>query len=326
MNKLVTTIITSYNSNERFLIKTINSVINQTYSNIEIIVVDDGSTNGICKKVCYLFKDKVNYIYQENKGLASARNTGIYNSNGYYICFLDDDDEWLTTKVEKQINRFEEVEQFDKNIGLTFTYSYVIDENDMLLSKCGFKVQGYIYEKILRGNIIGAPSSVMIKKQVLNEVGVFNSEFRYAEDIELWYRITKKYTVYTTNEFLINYRWRKNSLSKNLEKMDYYSEKALISILNEEKNNVDIQKYKDLILSDYYENMAYTYFSGNNARMYLNTVHKLIKIDKRYIFNIKVVFGYFVSLLGNSGISSINKLRKRDTRIPTTLTVVREII
>lgn len=326
MNKLVSTIITSYNSDEKFLIEAIKSVLNQTYNNIEIIIVDDGSTNGVCKKVSSSFKDKVKYIHQENQGLACARNTGILNSTGYYVCFLDDDDIWVSGKVERQVNKFNEIEKFDNNIGMTFTYSNVIDEEGKLLGKCGFKVKGNIYPKILRGNIIGAPSSVMIKKQVLNDVGVFNPDFRYAEDIELWYRVTKKFTVYSTNEFLINYRWRNNSLSKNLEKMDYYSEKALVSALDLEKGNTLVYDYRKQILSDYYRNMAYTYFSGNNAKMYKKTFYKLLKINLRSIFNKKLIFGYLISIFGESSLKTINRLRKREQRLPKQLTEIKEIV
>ena len=320
---LVSVIITTYNSNEVFLKNAIESVLGQTYENIEVIIIDDGSTNNISKEICEKYKYKIQYYYQENKGLAGARNTGIIKSKGKYIAFLDDDDIWIEEKISKQIDRIKEVERRDSNVGLTFTYSIVIDEYDNYISKYGYKVEGYIFEKILGRNIIGAPSSVLIKRNVLEDVGLFNEEFRYAEDIELWYRITKRYSVYSTNDYLIKYRFRENSLSKNIEKMYYYTEAALLKIMQSEKNNINIQNKRREIYDRFYLNTAYSFFSANNKVMYDKIFKILIKNNIRNIFNKKLVLGYVISIFGNGFLNELNKIRKKN-KIPKAMMSIQD--
>ena len=100
-NKLVSVIIPVYNG-ENYLSQAIDSVIDQTYSPIELIIVDDGSTDK-SKEIASSYS-QVNYVYQENQGVAIARNTGIFKSQGEYIAFLDQDDIWTANKLKLQVD------------------------------------------------------------------------------------------------------------------------------------------------------------------------------------------------------------------------------
>lgn len=317
--ELVSVIITTYNSNELFLKEAIESVLSQTYKNLEIIVIDDGSINGVSKNVCYQYKNKIKYIFQENFGLASARNKGIKNSNGKYIAFLDDDDIWMEDKISEQIINIKHVEEFDTNVAMTFTFSEVIDERGKLQCKYGYKVKGNIYSKILGRNIIGAPSSVLIKKEVLDEVGYFNENFRYAEDIELWYRIARIYTIYSTDKYLIKYRYRKNSLSKNNNKMFYYTELALKCELNKNINDDKINLQKKEIYTRFYLNALYSSFSDNNIDLYMKLMKQIFKISILNVLKFKVIGGYIFSLFGKNFVQYINN-KRRKTGIPKNMT------
>ncbi|WP_339171882.1 glycosyltransferase family A protein [Anoxybacillus sp. FSL W8-1294] len=310
MDPKVSVIITSYNSNESFLKIAIESVLHQTYPNIELILVDDGSNNNSAKKLCEFHKE-IKYIRQSNKGLPAARNTGIRNSSGEYICFLDDDDYWHEEKVEKQVIQMEKISKEDPNVGMTFTYTNVINMNGDVIGKYGYKVKGNIFNKLLLGNIVGAPSSVMIKRGVLEHVGLFNEEFRYAEDIELWYRVAYFYTIYSTDEYLLYYRWRDNSHSKNAKFMNTYLEKALKNILEMYHDHPYIKENKCAILSNLYKSMANRYFWSNDINNFKDSYFKFIKVNKRNILNIKMLTKYLMSTFLPNLVLYKNNLRSK---------------
>lgn len=313
MNDNISVIMTSYNSNEKFLNEAIMSVLNQTYKHFEFIIIDDGSTNKVLDKVVNEIKsDKIKVVKQENKGLCNARNTGISLSSGQYIAFLDDDDVWYNTKLQESIDFFEEIKRNDENIGVVFTQSTIIDELGKEYGVFGYKVKGNIFEKILGKNIIGPPSSVLIDRKVLEDVGGFNSKYIYAEDLELWYRVTKKYNVYSINKPLIKYRYRTNSLSKNYRKMALYTEEALLTTINRE----DIRENKSEILSKYYIDYAYLFFSNSDSKMYKEYYKKSIKSNFKNIMNSKLLFGYIFSLFGDNIMKLFNNRRRKNNIVP----------
>lgn len=320
---LISVIMTTYNSSREFLEQAIKSVLNQTYNNFEFIIVDDGSTNDSVEYVLNKFIDYKNYnkikvIKQSNSGLCGARNTGIINSNGKYIAFIDDDDIWNNNKLEICYEYFKVNNIKDNKIGIVFSQCEIIDEDNNIHGTYGFVVKGNIYRKILGKNIIGPPSSVMLDKKVLQDVGMFNSDYIYAEDIELWYRITEKYNVYSIDIPLIQYRYRKNSMSKNYKKMSEYTEMAILSALDRSKDQYLNRKK---ILTKYYLDFAYLFFSNNNSNMFKKYYFKCIKVDKKNIINIKLLFGILFSSFGDGLMKKINRLRRREDIPPSYLKV-----
>lgn len=310
---LVSVILTSYNSNEKFIVEAIQSVFNQTYKNIEFILIDDGSTNNTINKISqYIDFSKIKLIKQKNLGLCGARNTGIKNSNGKYVAFIDDDDIWLEDKIEKCVKCFYDYDKKYDNLGLVFSQSKIIDENDEEKGVYGFIVRGNIYKKILGKNIIGPPSSVVIKKDVLYDIGLFNNKFIYAEDIELWYRLTQKYSVVSINEPLIKYRYRAESLSKNFRQMGVYTEKALITNIN--KNITEKEKRK--ILAKYYYDYANLYFSASDKEFYIKYLRKANYYDDSRLISFKHLFGRIVCLFGENTMKKFNKIRRFKQQIP----------
>ena len=165
----VSIIIPTYNRVD-LLPRAINSVLNQTFQDFELIVVDDGSTDNT-KQVVEEFqkKDKrIKYIWQENSGApAKPRNTGIKNSQGEYIALLDHDDEWLPEKLEKQLEIFEKNRQ--TNLGFVGCNALIVKEDKIQEYKTP-KYKNILLE-ILERNFIWSCSSVMIKKSVLDKVG-----------------------------------------------------------------------------------------------------------------------------------------------------------
>jgi len=256
---LISVILTSFNGATRgYLGFAIESVLNQTYKEFELLIVDDGSsdsTKQFCEK--YLSDDRVKYIYQDNKGLAGARNTGIANSQGRYICFLDDDDVWKEDKLQKQVEFFEK----NPNVGMIYTNLELIDEVGKIIGYQKHKANGDIYKELFFENIIDAPSSCMIKKEVFEKVGNFKEWMKSAEDYELWFRIAKEYKIYSINEPLVEYRVHQNKMSTNHSKMEFYGIATLYYALENEK-----QVNEKLVYYKVYEKFFNKHFGLRNYK------------------------------------------------------------
>ncbi len=189
---LVSVIIATYNR-VSLLNNAIVSVINQTYSNLEIIVVDDGSTDGTGDFV-EQFGSKIQYFFKNNGGVSSARNYGIKKSSGELIAFLDSDDEWLPEKIEKQISFL----CANPDFGMVLCDCNFIDSNRKITSRTFRRIElphdGHIPEHVFKSPYL-IPSTVLVRKHVLDDTGLFDENIRTAEDLDLHLRIAWKYKI-----------------------------------------------------------------------------------------------------------------------------------
>ena len=209
------------------LSRSIDSVVNQTYKPSEIIIVDDGSTDGTRDFIIKSYPN-IKYFFQPKKGVSSARNKGIRESSSDWVAFLDSDDEWLPQKLEKQIN------QLGKHSEIFISHTNEIwIRNGVRVNqmKKHQKYGGYIFDKCLDICRI-SPSSVLIHKKVLKDVGVFDETLQVCEDYDLWLRITSKYSVLFEKELLIvKYGGHKDQLSKVKEGIEQFRIQSLEKIL-----------------------------------------------------------------------------------------------
>ena len=209
------------------LSRSIDSVINQTHKPSEIIIVDDGSTDGTRDLIFKSYPD-IKYFFQTKKGVSSARNKGIRESSSEWIAFLDSDDEWLPQKLEKQKN------QLEKHPGIFISHTNEIwIRNGMRVNqmKKHQKYGGYIFDKCLDICRM-SPSSVLIHNRVFEDVGVFDEKLQVCEDYDLWLRITSKYSVLFEKELLIiKYGGHKDQLSKVKEGIEQFRIQSLEKIL-----------------------------------------------------------------------------------------------
>ena len=211
----ISVMIPVYNS-ARFLQEAIESVLAQTYKDYEIIVIDDGSTDNT-KEVLAPYCDRIRYIYQQNQGASSARNKGIRYSQGEYIAFLDADDIWLPEKLHIQVDYLDN----NQEIALIYSWALWVDVNGRPLNKRNRSNRslptGDIFNILFVRNFI-TPSSVMIRKRMLDTVGLFDESLTHAEDHELWLRIAREFKGFGINKYLCKYRDTPQSLSKrNME-------------------------------------------------------------------------------------------------------------
>jgi glycosyltransferase involved in cell wall biosynthesis len=190
---LVSVIIPTYNR-KHIIEGAIKSALNQTFKDYEIIVVDDGSTDGT-REFLESLSIPITIISKENGGVSSARNVGIQNAKGKYIAFLDSDDAWLPDKLKMQVEYLES----HPDMPLVYTDEY-IEVNGEVLPQMRFQradVGDDVKDNfLLSGFVQKTPihtSAVMVQKSILDEVGYFNETLKIHEDSELWNRISKKY-------------------------------------------------------------------------------------------------------------------------------------
>ncbi|MFH1127766.1 MAG: glycosyltransferase [archaeon] len=209
----VSVIIPTYNRAE-LLSSAITSVLNQTFQDFEIIIVDDASKDNTQEVISKFNNRKIKYLYHEtNRGEAGARNTGILNSNGQYIAFLDDDDEWFPEKLRVQVDI---LEKSMSKVGLVYSGYVVIDRNTQkILNKRIPMHRGPVYEDMLYRNFIGAPSTVILRRECIERIGLFDENIAYGLDHDLWIRIAQYYDFDYIKECLAIYCIHENRLSDN---------------------------------------------------------------------------------------------------------------
>ena len=199
MSGKVSVVIPTYNR-ESFITKAIDSVEAQTYRNVEVVVIDDGSTDNTRSLLERRYGEKVRYFYQENKGIAAARNTGIRESSGDYIAFLDSDDYWVPEKLERQMELFRKHPEY--GMVASQCASVLLDGSFRDKNRPG--KSGWVFTDLFIKNFIRT-SSAVITRECLDRVGLFDEELKECEEYDLWLRIAAKYPVGFINESLAVY-------------------------------------------------------------------------------------------------------------------------
>lgn len=238
-NDLISVIIPTYNR-ERTILDSINSVLNQTYPNLECIVVDDCSTDHTQNLVKTITDKRLKYIKCDfNAGPSKARNTGIMMSAGNYITFNDSDSYWKKEKLEKQINYLWE----HPECGMVYCrFMYRTPKADKILPTTRYgkaELEGYLYKILLKGNLIDT-SAMLVKKEVFDKVGVFSEDIKSTEDYELALRIAYEYKIGFVDEVLFENVYSPNGVNSDKKnKMD-----AFIYLLRQNWNKTEgMDKY-----------------------------------------------------------------------------------
>ena len=241
----ISVVIPTYNRYD-FLKRALTSVYAQTYLPKEVIVIDDGSTDNTSQ----IQKDfpAIKYIYKENSGVSSARNTGIKSSTYEWIAFLDSDDIWHEDKLQEQIN----FHQKNQSILMSYTdEKWIRDSQEVKVPKKFRKFGGDIFSECL-GHCIIAPSASLLHRSLFGEVGVFDESLEVCEDYDLWLRIAAKYEIGLVDKKLITkYAGHEDQLSFKHWGMDRFRVKSLEKFMESEKKEevkgILLQKYRLLL-------------------------------------------------------------------------------
>lgn len=250
---MVSVVIPVYNR-EATIERAIRSVLDQTYSDFEIIVVDDGSRDQSQQIIEKLQRQnrKIRYFRQENLGPSAARNKGIAEARSEYIAFLDSDDYWYPQKLAKQIQLF----STHHGLGMVYCWAEVINR----FSKSWYKNATYTKNAfgclLAEGNFI-ATSSAITKKTVFNRIGYFDEEIKGPEDFDLWLRIADRFKIDCVKEYLvIKHEGAPNSLQNNPGQMFENLEKIMFRHLDKiddpQKRYFYLARYYRRCLADFY--------------------------------------------------------------------------
>ncbi len=226
----VSVVIPTYNRKE-MVQEAVESVLSQTYQDFELIVVDDGSEDGTGEVLREKFGERIIYLYQKNQGVSRARNRGIELSRGKYIAFLDSDDLWLKKKLERQVQFMQQ----NPEAMICYTDEIWIRRGVRVNPKKKHaKHSGWIYPQCLPLCII-SPSSVLMRRELLEEVGGFDPEFPVCEDYDLWLRVALRYPIHLIPEKLIVKRGgHPDQLSHRSWGNDIWRVRALLKMLQKE--------------------------------------------------------------------------------------------
>ena len=214
----VSVIIPNYNYSQ-YLREAIESALAQTASDIEIIVVDDGSTDG-SQEVIESYGEQIRAVYQQNQGVSAARNHGASLSSGEFVAFLDADDAWLPVKIERQLALFAD----DAELGLTHVGVVEIDGNGQPLLEKTDGREGWVSTDLLRFEgpvILGGGSGLMLSRRVFDEVDGFDKRLSTSADWDLFYQVSRRYRVGFVPEVLLKYRVHASNMHGNIGAMEH---------------------------------------------------------------------------------------------------------
>lgn len=213
MTPLVTAVIPNYNYS-RYLADAVGSALNQTYENLEVIVVDDGSTDDSLK-VLEQFSDRIKVIAQQNAGVSAARNNGVAAGAGEYLAFLDADDVWHPEKIKKQVERFAS----EPSLGMVHVGVRDIDADGRELRTLLDGMQGDVAPELLisdRPVILGGGSGIMITRRIFDDVGGFDQRLSTCADWDIFYQMGLRSKVAFIPYVLLDYRFHGSNMHGNL--------------------------------------------------------------------------------------------------------------
>jgi len=223
----VSVIIPTFNRAHK-IARAVASVLYQTFSDYEILVVDDGSEDGT-QRVLSQFDPHIRRIYHSrNLGVSAARNTGIRESCSPFIAFLDSDDYWLPQKLAAQVSFFS---KHPKTVACQTEELWIRRGRRVNPMKKHYKPSGEIFEAALKLCVV-SPSAVMVRRSLLQEVGLFDEDFPVCEDYDLWLRIAWKYPIdLIPDPLIVKEGGAPDQLSRSVEAMDRYRIKAIVRVL-----------------------------------------------------------------------------------------------
>ena len=301
----VSVILPTYNR-AKYLDRAIKSVLDQTYTDFELIIIDDGSTDNTDQVVGSFSDDRIKHIkHSSNKGAAAARNTGLEKAQGEYIAFQDSDDKWLPKKLEKQINIFK---NHSKQLGMVYSNRKsinMVDGRKIIYSPVSLRPKdGYIYNKFLR-NLANkkwgiALVTVMIKSDCFNKIGYFDERLNRLIDTDLFIRLAQYYLFYHIDKSLINFSYKTpGAIGTN----KLWEIQSLDLIFHKHKKNIQNTTISKL---QYHLGYWYSIFKKyDKAKMYLK------KTIRNGPFNFKYLFIYLLTKIGPGITSWLLRLKNR---------------
>jgi glycosyltransferase involved in cell wall biosynthesis len=284
----VSVIIPAYNR-ANYIAESIQSVLDQTFADFEIVVVDDGSTDNTREVIESFHDPRIRHFHQENRGPAAAANRAMELSRGEYISLFSSDDDLLPTALEKG------VQVLDAHPEVAFSYgqTYLMDERGRVFDLPKKPKYSYIREGmeeikglLTRGDYIPTPT-VMVRRSYLFEVGLYDPTFRYgSEDFDLWVRLAKKYKVAYIAEPLIKYRVHSSSLTggRKLDEVEKSNSLIFEGIFNDAHLGIFFSAQRPKAYFHLYSTLALSAYGRREMKTARRYLFKALKIHPQGLF------------------------------------------
>lgn len=272
---LISVIIPAYNA-EKTIKETIKSVLNQTISDFEILVINDGSQDGTVEIVESITDSRIKLFSYPNAGPQKTRNRGIHHASGDYIALLDADDRWTPDKLASQLKALQDNPQ----AAVAYSWTDYIDESDQFLRPGPhIHASGDIFPQLLLADCIGSGSNPLIRQQALAEVGNFDESLPAAQDWEMWLRLAARYPFVVVPEVQVFYRISGNSWSSNVYRMEAASWQVIEKVFANAPES--IQQLKKDTIANRYKSLTFRTLEGTaNRTRALTGIHFLTQAVK----------------------------------------------
>lgn len=239
---IISVIIPVYNG-AKTIKETIETVLQQTYQNFEIIVINDGSQDATLAVINSIQHQKLKVFSYLNAGLSTSRNRGFAHAAGEFIAFLDADDLWTNDKLEAQLKALQQYPE----AAVAYSWTDHIDENGKFLRPASYtSCSGNIYKRILIGNFLSCGSNALIRAQALTKVGGFDESLNSAEDWDMWLRLAAWYEFVVVPRPQVLYRISPGSMSANISKMEAASLQVIERAYNQAPESLQYLKKETL--------------------------------------------------------------------------------
>ncbi|MBD2430239.1 MULTISPECIES: glycosyltransferase [Fischerella] len=244
---VISVIIPTYNS-EKTIRHTIESVLQQNFSDFELIIINDGSTDSTLEVISHFQDSRIKVFSFDNAGGNVSRNRGLKQAIGEFVSFLDADDLWTPDKLESQLNAL----KANPQVAVAYSWTDYIDEQGkFLLSGTHITANGNVYEQLLVSNFLENGSNPLIRREALVELGGFDESLTAAQDWDMWLRLAQNFNFIAVPRVQILYRISANSLSTNLARQ----EKASLQLLDKacSTNTQDLNHLRKKSLTNLYK-------------------------------------------------------------------------
>jgi glycosyltransferase involved in cell wall biosynthesis len=283
----VSVIVPVYNA-EATLAYTLESIRRQTFQNYELIVIDDGSTDGTLARLRGVHDPRLRVFSHQNAGLAAARNRGIQRSTGEFVTFIDGDDLWTPDKLERQL----EALQHHPGAMVAYSWTAFIDPRGrFLFAKDPCWSQGDVYAELLRSCFIASGSNVLVRRRSMDGIEAFDTTLAAAQDWEFCLRLAARWPFVVVPRYQILYRIHGATLSANAERC----EQACLSICNRafSRNHISARRRQES-LSNVKQYVAFLYLTrtaGADARTHAGRkLFECVRLYPRTLLTRKTVF------------------------------------
>lgn len=270
-------VIPAYNRAD-YLPEAISSVLAQTFADFELIVVDDGSTDNTAPVVRSINDTRLRYLYQENRGVSAALNTGWRAARGEYVAIIGSDDAWLPTLLEELLARAES----DSNIGVVFARAQGMDaDGNALTQLCG--TQGRFVGQTLKSLVYGdfvCPIAVLLRRDALERIGGYDESLIGNEDWDLWLRIAKHYEIAYVPKILARYRFHTKNMTRTdstrMEQLMQDRVRVLDKFFAQSDVNSDILDIKPIAYRNVYLDWTIRYLERRAFRSAAQTFQRAL--------------------------------------------------